>query len=159
MSESAAPIAQIVETMRALAGPHPGFRPVHAKGLVCYGTFRGAPSARGVTRAPHLQGEVVPTVIRFSNAGGNPDVHDGLPAPRAMAVKFQLPDGKNADILGLSIEGFPARTPEDFLAFLQAQAPRPGYRTTSARRGAPLSGEASVHCGVHRAPDAEAGAG
>ena len=123
MSESAAPIAQIVETMRALAGPHPGFRPVHAKGLVCHGTFRGASPARGVSRAPHLQGEVVPTVIRFSNAGGNPDVHDGQPSPRAMAVKFQLPDGKNADILGLSIEGFPARTPEDFLAFLQAQLP------------------------------------
>jgi catalase len=125
MSESAAPIAQIVETMRALAGPHPGFRPVHAKGLVCYGTFRGASQARGVTRAPHLQGEIVPTVIRFSNAGGNPDVHDGQPSARAIAVKFQLPDGKNADILGLSIEGFPARTPEDFLAFLQAQLPDP----------------------------------
>jgi len=42
-----------------------------------------------------------------------------------MAVKFQLPDGKNADILALSIEGFPARTPEDFLAFLRAQLPDP----------------------------------
>jgi hypothetical protein len=31
-------IAQIVETMRALAGSHPGFRPVHAKGIVCSGT-------------------------------------------------------------------------------------------------------------------------
>jgi catalase len=125
MSESAAPIAQIVETMRALAGPHPGFRPVHAKGLVCEGTFRGASQARGVSRAAHLQGEAVPTVIRFSNSAGNPDVHDGVPSPRAMAVKFQLPGGKNADILALSIEGFPARTPEDFLAFLQAQLPDP----------------------------------
>ena len=42
-----------------------------------------------------------------------------------MAVKFQLPDGKNADIVALSIEGFPARTPEDFLEFLQAQLPDP----------------------------------
>jgi catalase len=128
MSQSAAPgtpIAQLVETMRALAGSHPGFRPAHAKGLVCYGTFRGAPQARSVSRAPHLQGEAVPTVIRFSNASGNPDVPDGVPNPRAMAVKFQLPDGKNADILALTIEGFPARTPEDFLAFLQAQLPDP----------------------------------
>ena len=69
MSGSAAPasvIAQIVETMRALAGAHPGFRPVHAKGIVCAGTFRGAPEARRVCRAPHLQGQAVPTVIRFS---------------------------------------------------------------------------------------------
>jgi hypothetical protein len=28
-------IAQLVETMRALAGAHPGLRPAHAKGLVC----------------------------------------------------------------------------------------------------------------------------
>src|SRR5206468_12943940 len=78
MSASAAPqpvIAQLVETMRALAGPHPGFRPAHAKGLVCAGAFRPAAGARGTTRAPHLQGGPVPTVIRFSNANGNPDVH------------------------------------------------------------------------------------
>jgi catalase len=128
MSESAASrttIAQIVETMRALAGSHPGFRPVHAKAVVCHGTFRAAPQARGVCRAPHLQGEAIPTVIRFSNASGSPDAHDGLPDARGMAVKFQLPDGKNADILALSIEGFLARTPEDFLTFLQAQLPDP----------------------------------
>ena len=124
-SESQTGITQIVETMRALAGSHPGFRPVHAKGVVCRGTFRGTPQARSVSRAPHLQGEAIPTVIRFSNASGNPDAHDGVPDARAMAVKFQLPDGKNADILALSIEGFLARTPEDFLAFLQAQLPDP----------------------------------
>jgi catalase len=118
-------VAQLVETMRALAGPHPGFRPVHAKGIVCFGTFRGSAQARTVSRALHLQGQTVPTVIRFSNSSGDPDVHDGIANARAMAVKFQLPDRKNADILALSIEGFPTRTPEDFLAFLQAQLPDP----------------------------------
>jgi catalase len=118
-------IAQLVETMRTLAGPHPGFRPVHAKGIVCSGTFRGSAQARSVSRALHLQGQTVPTVIRFSNSSGNPDVHDGVANVRAMAVKFQLPDKKNADILALAIEGFPARTPEDFLVFLQAQLPDP----------------------------------
>ena len=128
MSGSAAPntvIAQLVETMRILAGSHPGFRPVHAKGIVCSGTFRSASDARRVSRAPHLQGQAVPTVIRYSNASGNPDVHDALPNVRAMAVKFRLPDGKNADILANSIEGFPVRTPEEFLAFLRAQLPDP----------------------------------
>ena len=52
--------------------------------------------------------------MRFSNASGDPDVHDGIANARALAVKFQLPDGKNADILALHIEGFPARTPDDF---------------------------------------------
>jgi catalase len=128
MSGSATPatvIAQIVETMRALAGAHPGFRPVHAKGIVCAGTFRAAPEALRVSRARHLQGQTVPTVIRFSNSNGNPEVHDGIANVRALAVKFQLADGKHTDILANSIEGFPARTPEDFLAFLRAQLPDP----------------------------------
>jgi catalase len=122
---SQAVIVQLVETMRALAGAHPGFRPAHAKGLVCAGTFRPSADARGVTRAPHLQGGPVPTVVRFSNANGNPDVHDGVPNVRAMSVKFQLTDGKAADILANSIEGFVARTPEEFLEFLRAQLPDP----------------------------------
>ena len=122
---SATVVAQLVETMRALAGPHPGFRPVHAKGIVCSGTFRASAGARALSRAPHLQGQAVATVLRFSNSSGDPDVHDGIPNARALAVKFQLPEGKNADILALHIEGFPARTPEEFLAFLRAQLPDP----------------------------------
>src|SRR5271163_4703184 len=127
MSRSAASpevVAQLVETMRTLAGSHPGFRPVHAKGIVCSGTFRALAEARAVSRALHLQGQAVPTVMRFSNSSGDPEVHDGIPNARALAVKFQLPDGKNA-ILALHIEGFPARTPEEFLAFLRAQLPDP----------------------------------
>jgi catalase len=128
MSESAASpdvVTQLVETMRALSGPHPGFRPVHAKGIVCSGTFRAAPTARAVSRAPHLQGQAVQTVLRFSNSNGDPNIHDGIPSARAIAVKFELPDGKKADILGLHIEGFLVRTPAEFLAFLSAQLPDP----------------------------------
>ena len=118
-------ITQIVDTLRTLAGSHPGFRSAHAKGIVCAGTFRASDDARGVSRAPHLQGASVPTVIRFSNASGNPDVHDGAPAVRAMSVKFQLPGGAITDILANSIDGFMARTPEEFLEFLRAQLPDP----------------------------------
>jgi catalase len=128
MSQSASSksvVAQLVEAMRALAGSHPGFRPAHAKGIVCSGTFRAAPEARGVSRAAHLQGQPVPVVIRFANSSGDPEVHDGLPSVRSMAVKFDLPGGKHVDILANTIEGFVARTPEEFLAFLQAQLPDP----------------------------------
>ncbi|HEY2996478.1 MAG TPA: catalase family peroxidase, partial [Methylomirabilota bacterium] len=118
-------VADIVETMRALAGSHPGFRPVHAKGLVCAGTFRASPDARRVSRAVHLQGAAVPAVVRFANASGNPEVHDGQPGVRSLAVKFQLPDGKSTDVLANSVEGFVARTPEEFLEFLRAQLPVP----------------------------------
>ena len=42
MSESTASgtvVAQLVETLRALAGSHPGFRAAHAKGIVCSGAY------------------------------------------------------------------------------------------------------------------------
>ena len=128
MAASAAPptvIAQLVETMRTLAGAHPGFRAAHAKGIVCAGIFTPSPDARRVTRAAHLQGGPVTTTIRFSNSSGNPEVHDGQPGVRAMSVKFPLGDGKTADILANSVDGFPARTPEEFLEFLRAQLPDP----------------------------------
>jgi catalase len=118
-------VAQIVEALRTLAGAHPGFRPVHAKGIVCSGTFRASADARTVSRASHLQGQPVPAVIRFANGSGNPGVHDGAAGVRSLSVKFQLPDGKSADILANSIEGFVARTPEEFLEFLRAQLPDP----------------------------------
>jgi catalase len=118
-------VAQIVEALRTLAGAHPGFRPVHAKGIVCSGTFRASADARTVSRASHLQGQPVPAVIRFANGSGNPGVHDGAAGVRSLSVKFQLADGKSADILANSIEGFVARTPEEFLEFLKAQLPDP----------------------------------
>jgi len=118
-------IRDIVDAMRALAGKHPGFRPVHAKGLVCAGTFRASADAARVSRAPHFGGRPIPAVVRFANANGNPDVHDGAPNVRSMAIKFQLGDGKSADILANSIEGFIARTPEELLEFLRAQLPDP----------------------------------
>ena len=118
-------VAQLVETMRKLAGSHPGFRPAHAKGIVCAGTFRPSPDAKRVSKAAHLQGAAVPATIRFANASGNPDVPDGAPSVRSMSIKLQLPDGKQTDVLANSVDGFVARTPEEFLEFLKAQLPDP----------------------------------
>jgi catalase len=118
-------IRDIVDAMRALAGKQPGFRPVHAKGLVCAGTFHASADAARISRAPHFTGRPIPVVVRFANSSGNPDVHDGVPNVRSMAVKFQLADGKSADILANSIEGFIARTPAELLEFLRAQLPEP----------------------------------
>jgi len=124
-------VAELVKTMRALAGAHPGFRAAHAKGIVAAGTFHPSGTASRMTRASHLQDGPVPTIVRFSNSSGNPNVHDGAPGVRAMSVKFQLADGKTADILANSIDGFPARTPEEFLEFLRAQLPDPSTGTAS----------------------------
>ena len=46
---------QLLDALDALAGLHPGFRPAHAKGLMCAGLFTPSPEAAHLTRAPHAQ--------------------------------------------------------------------------------------------------------
>lgn len=114
---------QVVGALDKLfAGPHPGARAVHAKGLLCGGTFTPAPGAAALSRAPHLRGPDLPVLVRFSNFAAVPGLPDGHPAasPRGLAVKFLLPDGGDTDIVAHSYDGFPAGTPEEFLAFLRA---------------------------------------
>jgi catalase len=124
-SESKSVPERIVDLMYKIAGSHPGSRPVHAKGLVCQGTFRASAEAPRMSRAEHLRGQPIPTTVRFANASGDPNVHDGQPNVRSMSVKLQVAGGKPADILANSIEGFVARTPEELLTFLEAQLPDP----------------------------------
>jgi catalase len=118
-------VEQIVDVQRAIAGPHPGFRTVHAKGVVCTGTFVAGPEAKRISKAAHLQGQSVPVTLRFSNGSGDPTAHDGVPDVRGLAVKFFLPDGRKTDLLGITNEAFLVRTAEDFLAFLRANLPDP----------------------------------
>jgi catalase len=114
---------RLVNQMNALYGQHPGVRANHAKGAVFEGTFTPAQGAATLSSAAFLKGAPTPLVIRFSNAGGVPDAPDMDPSTdrvRGMAIKFRLPDGSEADIISISVNGFPAATGEDFLALLQA---------------------------------------
>ena len=115
----------LVDAIEAVTGTHPGFRAAHAKGASCEGTFTATPDAARLSRAPHLAGDPVPVQVRFSNGSGNPTLPDGARDGRGMAVKFRLPDGTGTDMIGLTLDRFFVRTPEDFLAFLQARVPDP----------------------------------
>ena len=113
---------QIVDTMNALFGKHPGFRAAHAKGIVCEGEFTPAASAATLSKAPHLQDKPVRVTVRFSDSTGIPDIPDGIPdaGPRGMAVRFHLPGGEITDIVSNAFNGFAVANGEDFLAFLRA---------------------------------------
>ena len=115
---------QIVDALNALFGLHRGYRPVHAKGTLCEGTFSPAATAASVSRAPHLQSGPVPITVRFSDFAGVPTVPDGDPlaSPRGMAIRFHLPDGIDTDIVAHSYDGFPTRTAEEFLEFVRVLA-------------------------------------
>ena len=115
---------QFVDALNALFGAHPGYRPVHAKGVVCEGTFTPAATAASVSRAPHFQGTAVPVTVRFSDFAGIPTVADGDPlaSPRGMAIRFHVPGQIDTDIVAHSYDGFPTRTAEEFLDFVRALA-------------------------------------
>jgi catalase len=115
---------QVIDTLNAIFGSHPGYRPVHAKGIICEGTFRATEQARSLTRASHMQGQSVPIKVRFSNFSGAPVARDSDPmaSPHGMAIRFQLEGNASTDIVAQSYNGFPARDAEEFLAFLRALA-------------------------------------
>src|SRR4051794_2793328 len=116
---------RLVDGINATYGSHAGHRAVHAKGVLCSGTFTATRSASALSRAPHLAGGAVRAHVRFSNGSGDPTIPDGTRDARGMAVKFYLPDGKTTDIVALSLPVFFTRTPEDLLAFNEARRPDP----------------------------------
>lgn len=124
MSANPALSQQVLDALDGLSGLHPGFRPVHAKGLMCSGTFTPAPEAAQLTRAPHASRPSTPVTVRYSNAPGVPASLDNDPqsGPRGIAVRFHLADHVHTDIIAHSFNGFPVRNGEEFLEFLRAAA-------------------------------------
>ena len=121
--EKPLPVAA-VDALNALSGgPHAGFRANHAKGVLTTGTFVPSKDAASLSQAPHFS-KSVPVLVRFSDPTGVPNLPDADPnaSPHGFAIRFQLPDGGNTDIVCISANGFPVSTPEDFVALLQAVA-------------------------------------
>jgi catalase len=116
---------QIVDAIHDINGRHEGTRAVHAKGVVCAGTFTATPEAATLTRAAHMQGDPVPATVRFSNGGGNPGTKDAAKDGRGLAVKLYLPDDSRTDLVAVTLPQFFVRTPEDFLEFTRARKPDP----------------------------------
>ena len=107
----------------AASGVHPGFRPAHAKGLMCSGMFTPSPQAAKLTRAPHANMPSTPVTVRYSNSTGLPTIPDNDPArsgPRGMAIRFHLGEHVHTDIVAHSTNGFPVHTGEEFLEFIRA---------------------------------------
>jgi catalase len=117
---------QALDVINDRFGRHPGYRALHAKGILVKGTFTATPEAARLTRAQHMQGEPVPVTVRFSNGSGDPNLPDYGPEVRGMAVKFYLPDGSRTDISAQTVPRFPTRTPDAFMNLIRAAAPGPG---------------------------------
>jgi catalase len=116
---------QIVDAANELYGAHSHSRALHAKGTWCAGTFTATPEAAELCRAAHFQAAPTPSLIRFSNASGDPNSDDWQRDSRGMAVRFRPPGGDEADILAVTTPVFVLRTPEDFLQFIRLRKPDP----------------------------------
>jgi catalase len=113
--------AEAVDAANTTFGRHPGYRALHAKGIVCRGTFTATPAGAQLTRAAHMQGDPVPATIRLSNGSGHPNSPDYAPDVRGLAVKLELPDGSKTDIVTQSLPWFAFDQPDGFVKFLLAQ--------------------------------------
>jgi catalase len=115
---------QLLDAFDQLQGVHPGFRPAHAKGLMCEGTFVPSAEAAKLTRAPHASAPSTPVTVRYSDSTGLPNIPDNDPnsSPKGIAVRFHLGEHAHTDIIAHSFDGFPVHTGEEFLEFLRAAA-------------------------------------
>src|SRR6516225_5628023 len=117
-------ITDLLEVLDQHAGgTHAGFRPVHARGVMCSGTFTPTPEAGKLTRAPHANRPSTPVTVRFSLTSGIPTAAENDPeaaSPQGIAVLFHLGEHVHTDIIGHSHNGFPARNGEEFLELFRA---------------------------------------
>lgn len=112
---------QAIDSINQAYGRHAGRRALHAKGILCTGTFTATPEAARFSRAAHMQGNVTAATFRFSNGSGDPDAPDWAPDTRGCAVKLYLADGSRTDIVAISSPRFPTGTPEGFIELVEAQ--------------------------------------
>jgi len=114
----------LLKQFDTLFGLHPGFRAAHARGTMLSGTFTPDREAVSLTRAPHVSRASTPVTARFSSSTGIPLLPDNDPNanPRGLSIRFHLAEHMHTDIVSHSTDGFPTRTGEEFLEFLQAVA-------------------------------------
>src|SRR6185437_244902 len=91
---------QLLDAFDRLQGVHPGFRPAHAKGLMCSGRFVPSAEAAKQTRAPHANRLSTPVTVRYSDSTGLSNIPDNDPArsgPRGIGLRFHLDEHLHTD--------------------------------------------------------------
>jgi catalase len=106
-------------------GIHSGFRLNHAKGVCVSGSFESNGQGTRLSKAVVFKAGSVPTIGRFSFAGGNPYVADGPELVRGFGLLFKLPDGEEWRTAMINTGVFGVHTPQAFYDRLFAAQPDP----------------------------------
>ncbi|QKH38038.1 catalase [Achromobacter pestifer] len=112
--------AGLIDALHAGANVPPGCRVNHARGLLVEGRFLGVPRAAQICAAPLFDGADQPLIVRFSDSGPDPRIAQDSPAAEPRGLALRIGQDSQLVLVGHSLEGFPARDPETFLAFIQA---------------------------------------
>ncbi|HTA46631.1 MAG TPA: catalase family peroxidase [Bryobacteraceae bacterium] len=120
-SDESALVEDALQAFDAVNGPHSGYRPAHAKGILLAGVFIPSTDAKSLTTAPHIQRPSTRVTVRFSDGSGIPAIPDNDPnaSPRGMATRFLLAEHRHTDIIAHSVNGFPAHTARELVEFLR----------------------------------------
>lgn len=110
---------QLVDALNGVFGKHPGDRAAHTKGICLTGRFTPSPDASSLSKAPQFA-KPVGIIGRFSLGGGNAQAPDNAQDNvRGLAVRFDLGNGANSDLVMISAPMFFVKTPALFVEFLQ----------------------------------------
>jgi catalase len=98
----------------------PGWRPVHTRGVLVEGQFTSFGTA-GPHAPEHLATpQALPVWGRLSSCRADPEIDDRKIAPRGLAVRIWLGDGRSTDLLGMSVDRFPAASLDAFVSVSHA---------------------------------------
>ncbi len=116
--------ARMINAFEADAGPHPGFRRNHAKGLCVTGFFDSNGAGTRLSKAAVFAPGRIAVIGRFALAGGQPFQADAAATVRSLALRFALPDGEQWRTGMNAIPVFPVNNPQAFYEQLLAARPQ-----------------------------------
>lgn len=114
--------ARLVDALAPPAGPVPGHRRNHAKGICFLGAFAANGNGSALSRAQVLAKGTYPVVGRFNLGTPDPATPDGDVRVRGLSLAIAPAEGRQWRTAMIDVPFFPVSTPEAFYALLVASA-------------------------------------
>ncbi|WP_374556234.1 catalase family peroxidase [Thermomonas sp.] len=115
----------LIGAIEAAAGPHPGYRRAHSRGVCVGGWFTGTPEGTALSSARVFTQDRVPVLGRLSIGGGDPHGAEAGARVRSLALQLRGDDGADWRLAMNSFPFFAVPTAEAFLEQTRAQIPNP----------------------------------
>ena len=115
----------LIGAIEAAAGPHPGYRRAHSRGVCVGGWFQGTADGAALSSARVFAQGRVPVLGRLSIGGGDPHGAEAGARVRSLALQLRSDDGADWRLAMNSFPFFAVPSAEAFLEQTRAQIPDP----------------------------------